>query len=398
MKKSEYFTKYLFLIFFLAFSGYYVILILLSNNGLISFSRYFTVPVRIFIAISLFVVFKNNYSSIKIHALKYFYFFSLLYFFRILLEANLYEDYHLSELEFFLYYLSFVFFPIIFISKTKFTIQNYNSLFYALLLSSVLLSLLTIFYYSDFIGLGARITDFVNRDQNYVSPLALSYCGTLLIGVSSIYILHNKINFYKKGLIILSMILGLIPFFLGSSRGSIFALIVPFIFYLIFRKGFKRKFNIIALVFFLSLLLLIGVNYLGSSVFDRFLNIQSDINSNSTSSYRLIMYQSGIEQFVNYPLFGNSLELTLTGHHPHNIFIEILISTGLFGFIPFIIFIFILLKKSILILNSNPQKFWVCVIFLQALIQNLFTGAIYGASWLAIGSGLILATSKKLNK
>ncbi len=396
LNSNKFFTSLIFIVFFFSFSGYYFVLILLANNGLLSLSRIFTIPLRFFILFLLIIAVIYKKSSIKVNSLLFFKLFAFFYLLRILFEANFNNHYHLSELEFFFYFISFVLLPLILLSKINFNESDYDYIFFAIVLSSFILSLATIFYYKDFIGSGARITSFVSRDQNYISPLALSYCSILLIGVSSFYLLTNKLYFYRKCFIVFSIIISLIPFFLGASRGSVFALVIPFIFYFIFKKGLKNKTTLIAVIIVLSMLMLVAVNYLGSSVFDRFYNIQNDIDSDSTSSYRLTMYKSGIEQYFKNPFFGNSLELTLTGYHPHNIFIEILITTGFFGFLPFFLFIFFLIKKSILILRYSPKKYWVCVIFFQALIQNQFSGSIYSASWLAIGSGLVLATSKTI--
>ena len=100
-------------------------------------------------------------------------------------------------------------------------------------------------------------------------------------------------------------------------------------------------------------------------------------------------------QFWKNPLFGNSLNCELIDHYPHNILIEVLITTGIVGFVPFFLFLWEINKGIKGIIKIHPQYFWVCVVFLQSFMQNMFSGGLYAAGWFAIGGGLILGLRHK---
>jgi O-antigen ligase len=180
----------------------------------------------------------------------------------------------------------------------------------------------------------------------------------------------------------------LIPFFLGASRGSIIALFIPFIFYFLFQKGLKRKIVAITAIATIAIGFIIAAQYLGLGVFNRFINI--GIGQAGSSMTRLDMWQSSWYQFLENPIFGNSLEATNVGVYPHNILLETLITTGFFGFSAYLLFLYFTFKKAIKIIKYNSSHFFIVVIFLQALSKNMVTGGLYSTSWLAIGSGLIL--------
>ena len=116
--------------------------------------------------------------------------------------------------------MGFVFVPFILISQLKLNQSIYNKILHSILLSTLFLSLLSLYYYKSLLGVVGRISLAISRDENYISPLALSYCGALGIGLGIIYLVTNKsISRLQKLTVLLVIIFSLIPFFLGASRG-----------------------------------------------------------------------------------------------------------------------------------------------------------------------------------
>ena len=142
---------------------------------------------------------------------------------------------------------------------------------------------------------------------------------------------------------------------------------------------------------FLTGILFLGTVYLGEAIFGRFANTFSGANGNSND--RLEIWNNAIHQFADNPLFGNSLQATSVHTYPHNIFIEVMITTGIIGLIPFLFFIAYLFKLGIQIIKNKPSLFWIFVIFLQGLTQSMFSGAIYDSSILAAGAGLLIGSN-----
>lgn len=402
-ERSKFYNLNLFLAFFLGLSGYYTVLIILANMGLNSISRIFTIPIRILVLFSFFVLYRSgNKIQYKGLANKLFLFFSFFYLFRILLESLKIDPLYLSELNILLYFLSFVLIPFVILSKLEFIQNDYKNIFWITLVGSVGVAILTFYYYANLIGEVQRITEGISENENFISPLALSYTSVLGISIGISYLLTNKVSKTNLLFILSSIMVCLIPFFLGSSRGSIFAVTIPFVFYLLFSKGKSNKIRFFIFAIVIVFIVTASTDILGYGVFDRFTSMSKDVETGSASAVRIDFWKDGIRQFAVNPIFGNSLQSEYAKFHPHNIFIEILISTGVLGFIPFILFIVIVFRDLIRIIRINQEYFWVTNIFLIGFIQNMFTGAIWGASWTMIGAAMILSISHnkvlKLNK
>lgn len=383
---------------FFAFSGYYVILLLVANYLSNDLSRMFTIPLRILIILSFFALYRKSHFKTNIPISKIFYVFSAIYILRILIEKMKYSQLYMTHEFFLLYFLGFVLIPFYLLSNTKFQSENYQKIFYSILFGSFLLSVLTYFFYGDLIGSVSRISQEIGKDENYISPLALSYCSVLGISTGFFYLIANKVR--KKIFILISsvIVVCLIPFFLGSSRGSVFALVVPFILYILFSNGFKRKIKFIFIgVLFISLLVY-STSFFGTGVFDRITGISNAIDSGGSSAIRLLIWEEGFNQFLQNPIMGNSLQSEFVKHHPHNILIETLITTGIVGFIPFILFLFFIFKRVIRIIRDSPQHFWIASPFLIGFMQNMFSGAIWGMSWVAVGAALIIGFDFTLDR
>ena len=111
-------------------------------------------------------------------------------------------------------------------------------------------------------------------------------------------------------------------------------------------------------------------------------------------------YILGIEQFLKSPIWGDYFRITdnnsfFKGCYPHNLFIEIAMTMGLIGLIPFLL----LLKKTyinvIKLLQSQETNKISCVcLFLSVFLQLQTTGSIVlnGFFWFFLY--LIFASSK----
>lgn len=391
MQKTKLIDYSIFSIFFFSLGGYYALLILISNLLSNEFSRLFTIPIRLLIILSIIFIY-IIYKYKKKITLTYLFFllFSSFYLIRIAIESIQEKNLYMSSLSFLFYFISFVFIPITLISNLKFNSFHYSKIFWIMIIGCFATSILTAFFYNDYLGEVARISAEVKKDDNYISPLALSYVSVLGIGLGLSYLITNNLN-KKETLFLVVVILScFIPFFLGASRGAIIALIFPFFIYCISSKNLKSKFSmlIIGLIFIGAIS--IATFFLGTGVFDRFLNIGTAIEQGNSSAVRLIIWENELIRFMENPLFGYSLQSNYAGHHPHNILIEALITTGLLGAIPYFSFLIAVFLKSISIIRKNPEYFWVVVLFYMGFAQNMFSGAIWGTSFLALGAALII--------
>lgn len=381
-------------VIFLVFLGFYAIILLLFNAGMGDKTRLVTIPVRLLIGVLCgFILFRSIKKKNK--QIKWFFLFVLAYFARIIIDYSMAEYFYISYSNLVFYFISFVIIPFIAISKMDFSKICVKSLFNTFLASSLVFSTLAALLYSKFIGTVGRLSSGTSG-EDVVNPLLLSYCATLIIGVLIFYMMYNKTSKKQKVFIYITIVLSIVPFFLGSSRGSLFALFFPFIVLMFSSASSKNIFNI-ALISIVAVVALIFLDdYMGSGLLERFTGTQDAINSGSESAVRLQIWKQSFEQFLSNMMIGDTLNTKFVNHYPHNIYIEVLQQTGLLGFIPFAILIITAIKYVMYIFKRYPKYGWLTIFFLQAMMQNMFSGALYTATWFWAGMAIVFSLRSSL--
>ncbi|MDA7813137.1 O-antigen ligase family protein [Flavobacteriaceae bacterium] len=184
------------------------------------------------------------------------------------------------------------------------------------------------------------------------------------------FFFSSILYFKKKSNAKVLFSLCVISILLSMSLASIFVYIIISIVYLINNMRNFFKYFIITAIILILCSYIISQNIFIYEIFERRL---SHVESGSG---RFEMWNFGIQEFMNNPIFGSgigtikniSLEFGIT--NMHNTYLELLIEFGILGCIPFLFLLFSLFinKKEN---NSINKKF----LFYSslALILNLFT-------------------------
>lgn len=344
-------------------------------------SRLVTVPTRLFatLLMLLIIVQRGFKKSHKPSPKLLFTLFSFIYLGNVIIDyifgGEVFESRSSSQI--FMYYIIYALVPFYFFSKMKKKLDH-ELIFKALVSSGIILSIVSIYFYWDILLSGYSRLSMASNDTNFelISPLSLSYSSSLLIGVCVSGILFNNNFELNKKYLLLGIISGLGPFLLGASRGSVLALILPFIFVVFFQSGVKSKFNIIRAVIVISLMMYFLADLAGSTVFTRLFKIEQDIQTESPSAIRLIFWESALQQFSNSPFLGDSIHFK-KGNYPHNLIVESLMATGIIGTIPLLLLIGYVVRKSLLIIKYKRNYIWIVIAFWQGFISSMFSYAIY---------------------
>jgi O-antigen ligase len=386
----------LFFIFFFTYMGFYASILFFTNISGNSESRLITIPIRVFVVflnIFLIAVYPHKF---KINAVyKYYLLFALIFICRILLEYTNAVPYYLSQIEVLLFFLSFSFIPFSILSNFLFSREEFNYINRALIYSGFLFSLLVLVFYGNYVGDVSRLSN-SNEDDGFLSPLILSYNSIMIIGVFSYYLVYNKVSFYLKTIILISILISTVPFFLGASRGALVAIALPLLISFIFQPNYKVKGKFLFVIIAGFLLVFILNSYFNSGLLDRFFILEEDITDESNSAIRLYIWQKSFEQFQMFPFLGDKLAVNGWKNYPHNVILEVLQTTGIIGFIPFMILLIKVFKQAIKILKLNPSFAWISVIFFQAFVQNMFSGNLYTAAWLWASMALVIAFNRHI--
>jgi len=391
--------KIYFFISFFSFVGYYFGLGLIIFAGYIEYTGFYSIPLRILLAVlMIYLMVKTRFKHAIVNKPIYllFFIFWALYFLAIFKSMHgSTEGFYRTPVEVMAYSILYSIIPFIFFSlrHDESTLDIFKN---AIIASGFSLAILIFLLYKDLLMIGVgRINMakyFLGDDFRSISPLALSYGSTLIISICLYYLLFfklsKKIKIYYWATIVLSMV----PFFLGSSRGSILSIIITFSLIIFFRGSFKTKIR----SFILFLLLGVGVVYFAeffnSSLISRFLSISEDIESGSSSAARLVIWKHVWHQFLSSPLFGDSIQSSYRVY-PHNMFLEVLMATGIIGFIPFVIVVIIAFIKGIKIVKYHPKHAWIFILFSLAFVQHMLSYTFYSAIYFWSGMGLIYSFS-----
>ena len=387
---------FLYNIIFFSFVGFYVSLILFIQLGIES--RMSSIPIKLIVISSYILLLLLNIRKLKSSKyLKFFIIFALLLLSRIIVDNINNQPYYLSTSETILYFFSSAIIPFLVMNLIMFEERYVKIIWRAIITSGVLFGVLSVLFYSKYIGIVVRLNSSTAQEE-VLSPLSLSYCSCLVIVIIITYLMFNKVNL--KAYIIYFCIISLlvVPFFLGASRGAIISLFTPFLFILVLRKNLKNKF-LSVIVLIISLLIFLYLNdKLNSSAVYRLINLQNDISEGSSSAIRLTKWESVFNQFLNNPIIGGRLKGENLDTHPHNIILEILQSTGIFGFVFFCILLYHSFKACFIIIKIFSKYSWVTTIFIVSFIQNMVSGSIFTATWFWTSMSIILSLYFFLNK
>jgi len=384
-----------FLIFFLIFSGYYAILLLGSSIGFAE-SRSLTVPIRVFTALLiLFTMLLNRKRLCSYPYLPVFILFSLFYLIRLLIEYYNNVRTHMPVPVTTMYYFAFAIIPFIGISIQRLNNKQFEVIKKAFVFGAFSFSVFCLYFYGKYIGQVRRLASNV-ADDNVLSPLILSYNGALAMGIALILLLTQKNTKLQRLFLIITLLMAIVPFFLGASRGSIIALFLPLVIYMYYSTTIKTFFY--SIIIFVVVLFGIAYldDYLGSGLLDRFLGTSEAISTGGSSASRLDIWRISFNQFLDNPLFGDSIVVKADNPYPHNIILEVLQSVGLIGFIPFIILLVKAFKICLNIFKNHIEYAWVAVVFIQAFSQQMFSLAIYTGAWFWASMALLFTLNYSL--
>ena len=395
--RSRLFRDFLILnIAFFCFAGYYVINALAIELGYAHATRFFTVPLRLYVSLLcvVFIVLVGLRAKIRPDIFFCFIVFWILYLLRVIHSSRTEPELlSRSGSEFILFSISFGIIPFMFfyiLHRGRDLILSKN----AIILGSSVLSLFAMIFYRDLLG-----SDFgraggirVNENQT-IGALALSYSAILLMGISIYEIVVVRKNYILYALF---FFMGCIPFVLGASRGSVVSFIAALLFIFLSKGKIGQIFKALALCVLLYPVTVFIIESSGSELMERMYTIieQMDPKETRNSWNRIFIWRTSLQQFFESPWLGDFLENRSRGHHPHNIIIEALMTTGLAGGIPFVYIVVVAFRRSVHIIRKVPHNGWIVVVFMQVFIMNMFSGGIFGAVWFWSSIGLVLSISR----
>ncbi len=300
--------------------------------------------------------------------------------------------YLLSLLLFFGFYLIKVFY------YTNFTNQNFNlppNYFYFYSIGIVILPMLV--FYSCFDDVSTdKLLNFAFYPLFFTSALSLIFNYTNLItGIARVngneHINTLSYGYFSIALVILSyfrlynrssilflsvcgICFGLLNMVLSGSRGPLVSLII-IVLLVVFVFDKNRRYRNVKITLATTVLIALSVYIYRNTellVVERFSDSFNQLNGPQTAT-RIILWREAYFEFANNIIWGGSIELPHNAIYPHQILLEILMSTGLLGFLLFSFPFLKGIKTAIHLLREQSQYSWLALLYIHFFIMMMFS-------------------------
>jgi O-antigen ligase len=267
------------------------------------------------------------------------------------------------------------------------------------------LSIVKIFY-----GLSVSFHDNAIHYNTLSMPMACSFMATsgLLFFVNQ----SNSFKLYSKILLWFCLIVNLLALTSQPGRGPvIFSLLTIFLVILAKRllinsNELKNKNKSvlfinnqwIKIIFILPILGYIAFQNIQTQLSEVWLNRYYNLFTNTQNESRNDLWLPALEAIVENPLgYGLNSSEYIIGFYPHNIFLETLISSGIFGVIPLLIILFIFFQKLVTIIKK--ETLYIPISMMSLMILFMWNVSFdLGASYLPFGAIAISLSSLNTKK
>lgn len=198
---------------------------------------------------------------------------------------------------------------------------------------------------------------------------------------------------------VLAICLGGVLLIASNSKGPLLSVVVCLAFMVVLAHGAARRFVLWTLVALASLfvpLAYIAENSFGVPIYNRM--VEASLITGGSTPERLQRLAAGLGDFISSPLLGSRIEESQFGGYPHNIILEALMATGVFGGALLFVLLATLFVKAAYVYRAMPAYGWVCVLFVQHLVAAQVSGAVYSVNYLWMTAGVLigLALQKKV--
>ena len=240
--------------------------------------------------------------------------------------------------------------------------------------------------------------------KSLINPITIGFFGELL-AILSIHLLNFPVYKNKRMVAVLyvSLILGFLNLALGASRGPMlfFVLLLFVEIYLILKKN-KLSPQIIwklsvwggLVVVLLFFLITIYSQNEEIAVINRLFQTVED-QQDGGKEEREFLFESAIRQFTESPIIGDAFVTRyfyLFNSYSHNLFLDVLMSTGMIGFIVFgsmLFYVFHSCRHVLVAGLQTPLPVYV-LLFLAHFLLSMTSGGLFMSSGLWILGALML--------
>lgn len=260
----------------------------------------------------------------------------------------------------------------------------------------------------DMLLFRAEITG-ADEEVSVLNPISFGLYGgyLMLLCLWSLLIIKDSFSKIIIKLLYFLFFIGLINLILSTSRGPFLFTIIGIAFVMLIHFS-KVKFNVQywlkllsicfgIIVFFVFVFQYLNKEGIDIGVFDRVFSTVENMQSGEKEE-RNYFFAEAITMFYNSPVIGDRVVLRSTGGFPHNAILEVLMATGVIGFILYFLILVSLILNFISFKSYSEYYSLIMGLFILSLGMSFTSGNLYQNidNWNLIA--VLLCWPKKVNK
>ena len=312
--------------------------------------------------------------------------FLSLYFSKLILDFIYMDfDYGRDKVELSLLIVSSIVFPLLVLLFSKPEFLNVPDVTFKLFFILFVVCLLSVASGIIF-GFKYRLSG-----NSILNPISLGHHALTCLILGSFILLNYNISGGKKLLLKIALPISVICLILVASRGPLVAMFTLLAIYLLINKSGIMK-NV--LILFLSIGFLLLALAISESFFDAMLNRMTVNLDEQDGEARVFLWRLAIDEFIQSPIIGS--HTTTEIGYVHNMFLEILMSTGLVGFLWFLFICLSSWKRLYSYIKENDERLIFGLIAIQYLIASFFSGTVYSNDlvWIYLSIFLLISNGR----
>lgn len=243
------------------------------------------------------------------------------------------------------------------------------------------------------------IDDGSERGKDVLNPITISLAGQLMSTVIFYLYLNGRLTILRGLWAVPGILVGLMVMVMGGSRGPFLGTVIGFLFVIVVRLYHTRKtsLNLLRIFITFSAALVCVVNFILNKLADTDLLVLrrlSELGQGTEKEVRTYQWEAAWNQFLENPVLGDQYLERAFNFYPHNIYLEVLMATGLVGGGLFYYMLGWIGWRIYNDVRVNSPRILLAIILFAILLANVTSGSLFQGVALWGGVAFYLGTSK----
>lgn len=222
------------------------------------------------------------------------------------------------------------------------------------------------------------------RGRDVLNPITISLTGQLMASAMFYLYMNGRLTMRRALWAIPGVLIGLLVLVMGGSRGPFLGTLVCFLLIIGIRIYHTRKtsLNLLRMFVVFSAGLVYVVNFVVNKLAETNLVVLqrlSELGQGTEKEVRTYQWEAAVNQFLENPILGDQYLERAFGYYPHNVYLEVLMATGVVGgffFFGMLIVAGWMMYKD---MRTNSPRILFGVLLFAVLLAHMTSGSLFAS-------------------